>query len=85
MEDVEAVPEIIVLNPADAELFDLSNSTSAGIHATPDFTGGLQQGPARSVWGLTPVRSTAIAVRHGAADRPDGASRSSTVSRSRRT
>lgn len=61
MEDVESVPEIIVLNPADAELFDLSNDTSAGIHATPDFSGGLQQPGARSVWGLQPVRSTAIA------------------------
>ena len=61
MEDVESVPEIIVLNPADAEIFDLSNDTSAGLHATPDFTGGLQQAPNRSVWGMTPVRSTAIA------------------------
>lgn len=61
MEDTEAVPEIIVLNPADAELFDLTNSTSAGIHAAPDATGGLQQHWNRSVWGLTPVRSTAIA------------------------
>lgn len=62
MEDVEAVPEIVVLNPADAELFDLSNSTSAGIHATPDATGGVRQDTAnKSVWGLRQVRSTAIA------------------------
>lgn len=61
MEDVEAVPEIIVLNPADAELFDLSNSASAGIHATPDQTGGLRQGPSRTAWGLTQVHSTAVA------------------------
>lgn len=61
MEDTEAVPEIIVLNPADAELFDLSNAASAGIHAVPDQQGGLQQPPARTVWGLTPVHSTAIA------------------------
>jgi len=61
MEDVETVPEIIVLNPADAEIFDLSNSTTAGIHATPDQTGGLRQGTARTAWGLTQVRSTAIA------------------------
>ncbi|HEV2927544.1 MAG TPA: phage major capsid protein [Propionibacteriaceae bacterium] len=61
MEDVETVPEIIVLNPADAEIFDLSNATSAGIHATPDETGGLTQGPSRTAWGLTQVHSTAIA------------------------
>lgn len=61
MEDVETVPEIIVLNPADAELFDLSNSTTAGIHATPDDTGGLTQSPSRTAWGLTQVHSTAIA------------------------
>lgn len=61
MEDVETVPEIIVLNPADAELFDLSNSATAGIHATPDALGGLQQSPSRTAWGLTQVHSTAIA------------------------
>lgn len=62
MEDNESVPEIIVLNPADAELFDLSNDTSAGIHATPDEVGGLRANTAgRSVWGMQQVRSTAIA------------------------
>ena len=61
MEDVEAVPEIIVLNPADAELFDLSNSTTAGIHATPDQPVGCSRRRRASVWGLTPVHSTAIA------------------------
>jgi HK97 family phage major capsid protein len=61
MEDVESVPEIICLNPADAELFDLSNSTSAGIHASPDAFGGVATAPARTAWGLTQVRSTAIA------------------------
>ncbi len=61
MEDVEAVPEIIVLNPADAEIFDLSNSTTAGIHATPDQTGGLRQDISRTAWGLEQVHSTAIA------------------------
>lgn len=60
-EDSEAVYEIIVLNPADHEIFDLSNDATAGIHATPDETGGLRQGPSRTVWGLTPVVSTAIA------------------------
>lgn len=57
MEQDEAVPEIIVMNPADAELFDLSNSTSAGLHATPD----LAVAGARTAWGLTQVRSTAVA------------------------
>lgn len=61
MEDVEAVPEIVVLNPADAEIFDLSNDTSAGLHATPDQQGGLAGPQARTSWGLTQVRSTAIA------------------------
>lgn len=61
MEDKEAVPEIIVLNPADAEVFDLSNATTAGIHANPDAQGGLASSPTRTAWGLTQVRSTAIA------------------------
>lgn len=59
-EDAEAVYEIIVLNPADAEIFDLSNDTSAGLHAM-DADGGIRNTPARTAWGLTQVRSTAIA------------------------
>jgi HK97 family phage major capsid protein len=62
MEQAESVPEIIVLNPADAELFDLTNYASAGLHVFPDDgTGALQTGPSRSAWGLTQVHSTAIA------------------------
>lgn len=57
MEDAETVPEIIVLNPADAELFDLSNNASAGMHAVDTFAGA----PPRSAWGLQQVRSTAVA------------------------
>lgn len=57
MEDAEAVPEIIVLNPADAELFDLSNDTSNGLHAVAN----VADGGARTAWGLEQVRSTAIA------------------------
>jgi hypothetical protein len=57
MEDAESVPEIIVLNPADAELFDISNSTTAGLHAVPNIAGPS----ATTAWGLTQVRSTAIA------------------------
>lgn len=61
MEDAETVPEIIVLNPADAELFDLSNSTSAGLHAVNAVSGDLQNGTSVSAWGMRQVRSTAIA------------------------
>jgi len=57
MEQDETVPEIIVLNPADAEKFDLSNDTSAGLHAIPNVAGP----GATTAWGLTQVRSTAIA------------------------
>lgn len=62
LEDNESVPEIIVLNPADAQAFDISNHATAGIHATPDEIGGLRVGTmGRTIWGLTQVRSTAIA------------------------
>lgn len=57
MEQDEAVPEIIVLNPADAEKFDLSNDTATGLHAIPNVAGP----GATTAWGLTQVRSTAIA------------------------
>lgn len=59
VEQDEFVPEIIVLNPADAEIFDLSNEAAAGLHAIPD--GGLVSPSPRSAWGLTQVRSNAIA------------------------
>ena len=57
MEADEAVPEIIVLNPADAENFDLTNVASNGLHAVPNVAGP----GATTAWGLTQVRSTAIA------------------------
>jgi HK97 family phage major capsid protein len=57
MEDAEAVPEIVVLNPADAELFDVSNHAGNGLHAVPNVAGAS----ARTAWGMTQVRSTAIA------------------------
>jgi HK97 family phage major capsid protein len=60
MEQDETIPEVIVLNPADAEIFDLSNSTTAGLHAA-DANGGIRQAPARTAWGLRQVRSNAIA------------------------
>jgi HK97 family phage major capsid protein len=59
-EDSEAVYEIIVLNPADAEIFDLSNDAAAGLHAM-DADGGIANAGPRTAWGLTQVRSTAIA------------------------
>lgn len=66
MEATEVVPEIIVLNPADAELFDLSNSTSAGLHSVmslnEDPIPGAYDGDSvrRTAWGLTQVHSNAI-------------------------
>lgn len=57
MEKNEAVGEIVVLNPVDAENFDLSNSAAAGIHAVPN----LAVSPPASAWGLQRVTSTAIA------------------------
>jgi HK97 family phage major capsid protein len=57
MEKNEAVGEIVVLNPVDAENFDLSNSATAGIHAVPN----LAVSPPPSAWGLQRVTSTAIA------------------------
>lgn len=64
-EDAESVYEIIVLSPSDAELFDLSNDTSAGLHVVTDNSndtaGELALRPPRTAWGLRQVRSTAIA------------------------
>lgn len=57
MEVDEAVPEIVVLNPRDAEKFDLTNYASAGLHAIPN----LATNGANSAWGLTIVKSNAIA------------------------
>lgn len=56
MEQAEAVPEVVALNPADAELFDLTNAAVAGLHSVPN----LADGPARTAWGLTQVHSNAI-------------------------
>jgi HK97 family phage major capsid protein len=65
MEAQDTVPEVIVLNPADAELFDITNATSAGLHAVMDndSTGqGAFAGPvSRTAWGLTQIHSNAIA------------------------
>lgn len=59
MEQDETVPEIVVLNPADAEIFDLSNDTTAGLHAV-DAQGGITMAPGRTSWGLRQVRSNAV-------------------------
>src|SRR5690606_23681272 len=60
MEQDESVPELILLNPVDAEIFDLSNETSAGLHAV-DTDGGVAQGSPRTAWGLRQVRTNAVA------------------------
>ena len=57
MEQDEAVPEIIVMNPDDAEKFDLANHADDGLHAVPNVAGPS----ARTAWGLTVVKSTAVA------------------------
>lgn len=57
MELTDAVPELVVLNPVDAELFDLTNEATAGLHATPDFAGP----GARTAWGLTKIHSNGVA------------------------
>lgn len=53
----EAVYEFVVLNPADAEKFDLLNVATAGLHSTPDTTSTLPT----TAWGLTRVISNAVA------------------------
>lgn len=53
----DAVYEFVVLNPADAEKFDLLNVASAGLHSTPDTTSSLPT----TAWGLTRVTSNAVA------------------------
>lgn len=57
MDQDEAVPEIIVMNPDDAEKFDLANHAADGLHAVPNVAGPS----ARTAWGLTVVKSTAVA------------------------
>jgi hypothetical protein len=64
MEESSSVPEIIVLNPADAELFDLTNSTSAGLHAVMDNdspAGRPRRRPVAHGVGSPQVHSNAIA------------------------
>lgn len=56
-EILESVYEIIVVNPADAEKFDLTNYGTAGLHARTDLLGG----PAASMWGLQRISSNAVA------------------------
>lgn len=57
-------PDTVILNPADAEIFDLSNSTGAGLHAVLDndspgaSVGALGSAPSRWAWGLRIVSDT---------------------------
>lgn len=60
MELNEAVPEIIVLNPSDAELFDITNFATAGLHSVEALDENPGDWPTKSAWGMTQVRSTAI-------------------------
>lgn len=53
---LEAVYEIVVLNPADAEKFDLTHYDADGLHAVPN----LAAAGARTAWGLQQVRSNAV-------------------------
>lgn len=56
LEVADAVPEIVVLNPRDAETFDLTNYDQAGIHAVPNLT----VAGSSTAWGMTIVKSNAI-------------------------
>lgn len=56
-EQNEAVYEIVVLNPADAEVLDLSNDTTAGLHAVLGIAGDS----AKTTWGMQQVRSNGVA------------------------
>lgn len=55
-EQNEAVYEIAVLNPADAETLDLANDTTAGLHMVPN----LAEGSVPTVWGLQRVVTNAV-------------------------
>lgn len=55
-----AVADTILMHPDDEELFDLSNDTSAGLHAVADLNGGTT-----SPWGLKRVVTTGIAAGTG--------------------
>ncbi len=50
-------PDVIVVNPADAELFDLTNYDADGLHAVPNLAGGS----APTAWGVRLVITTQIA------------------------
>lgn len=58
VENAESVGEIIVLNPADAEAFDLTHYGSAGLNAVPNVAGAS----ASTAWGLRQVRMPQIPV-----------------------
>jgi HK97 family phage major capsid protein len=49
--------DVVVMNPADTQLFDLANDTTAGLHAVPN----LQASPAGTAWGVPIVVTTGIA------------------------
>jgi HK97 family phage major capsid protein len=49
-------PDIVVLNPVDYELFDLSNAAAQGLHAVPNLTETSE-----NAWSMPIVQSTQIA------------------------
>lgn len=57
MEQADSVGEIIVMNPADAEIFDLTHYATAGLTATPNVSGPSSQ----TAWGLRQIRMPQIA------------------------
>lgn len=56
-DDGLAEPDTIIIHPDDALEFDLSNDTSAGLHAVPDLTTST----GAPIWGLRRVETTGIA------------------------
>jgi hypothetical protein len=51
-----ATPNVILIHPDDEQIFDLTNASSAGLHALPDMNGTPTPGP----WGLTEIITTGV-------------------------
>lgn len=57
-----AQADVIVMHPDDEQLFDVTNATTAGLHAVPDLNG--TPGSA-GVWGWRRIASTGVAAGTG--------------------
>lgn len=57
MQNAFVEPEVVILNPADAELFDLTNFADDGLHAVMT----VAEDGAKSAWGLKIIVTTQIA------------------------